>query len=62
MTDAEKLAEALAFIADFSAWDLFLAEPMPFVRHPEDEPDFVTKAEPVWAWQADAKALWRKLK
>ena len=61
MTPEDKLAEALAFLADFAEWDLFKAEPMPWVSNPEDEPDFVTKAEPVWDWQRDAQALWRKL-
>ena len=61
MTDADRLAEALTFIAEFAS-EKFPAEPKPFVRHPEDEPDAVTDAETVWAWQEDAKALWRKLK
>ena len=60
MTDAEKLAEALAFIAEF-AHEPFPPEPMPFVRRGDEEPDRVTDAMTVWAFQQDAKALWKKL-
>jgi hypothetical protein len=60
MTDAEKLAEALAFIADFSEW-IFQAEPKPPFRHPADEPDPVTDAAVVWAWQESAMQILEKL-
>ena len=60
MTPEDKLAEALAFILEFAA-EPFPAELTPHVRHPEDEPDAVTDAETVWAWQTDAMNLWSKL-
>ena len=53
--------DLLAFLADFVA-EKFPAEPTPHVRHPEDEPDAVTDAETVWAWQQDAARLLEVLK
>jgi hypothetical protein len=60
MTDAEKLAETMAFLADF-AKEPFPAVPMSF-RHPADEPDPLTEAVAVWAWQDDAKTVLENLK
>ena len=56
MTPEDKLAEALAFIAEFAA-ERFPAEPAAPIRHPADELDPVTDAMAVWTWQQDAARM-----
>ncbi len=61
MSDAKKLADAMAFLAEFAQ------EPFPAVRlnwrhRSDEEPDALTEAAPVWAWQDDAKTLLENLK
>lgn len=45
-----------SFIADFAAFEFAACYRHP-TSSPEDEGDDVTDAEPVWAWQEDARAL-----
>lgn len=45
-----------SFIADFAAFDFAACYRHP-TSSPEDDGDDVTDAEPVWAWQEDARAL-----
>ncbi len=51
-----ELACLRAFVADFAAFK-FDAPPMPYVRDPADQPDPVTDAGSVWAWQDDARRM-----
>ena len=60
MTAEQKLAEVLAFLADFAA-EKFPAEPSAPISHPADELDPVTDALTLWAWQQDASALLGKI-
>jgi len=51
---ADEVERLRDFIADF-AETKFDPLPKPPIRHPADEPDPVTDASLVWAWQDDAR-------